>query len=97
MRTHIKFYLIIYCFHLRYHESTDKSSRKEIGGDPGKQTMGWGDLLKGLRGMVRGRQDSVQDEQKYGPGLQDGEGIRHHETRCEQGRDLVNWNKEQTQ
>lgn len=54
-------------------------SKKKIHGDPGKQATGWGVLLKGLRGMVRGRQDSVQDEQKYGPGLQDREGIRCQE------------------
>lgn len=52
-----------------------------MGGDPGKQATGYGDLLTGLEGMVRGGRDTVQDEQRYKLGLQDRERVRHQETR----------------
>lgn len=36
----------------------------KIGGDSGKHTLGCGEFLQGLEGMVRERQDAVQDEQR---------------------------------
>lgn len=32
--------------------------------DLGKQAAGYGEFLKGLEGMVRGRQDAKQNEQR---------------------------------
>ena len=43
-------------------------------------------FLKDGKQWSEGR--TLQDEQKYGPGLQDGKGIRHQETRWEHDRDL---------
>lgn len=68
----------------------------------GKQATGYGDLLTGLEGMVRGRQDTVQDEQRYELGLQDRESDIRKQDRDPiaetgiQGRDLANWSKDKT-
>ena len=88
--------------HSKWVSQTENSSGKEIGGDPGKQATGYGDLLTGLEGMVRGRQDTVQDEQRYELGLRDRESDIRKQDRNPiaetgiQGRNFANWSKDKT-